>query len=258
MTPDPNGVVWSRDSIHIPFSLPVRISTVSAGDLGPSGGPNPLRNRWLELHGFDPARTVLRTQVHSRRIVTPGPVIDFEDRADGTASVDPALALAVTVADCMPIAVWDPAVGAFAMLHSGWKGTGILAAALELFSARWGSDLRSVEVVLGPCIGSCCYPVDQERAGEYRAEWGEESVVRADDGSVRLDLRAANRSILRRYGIDRITDVPLCTSCMGELGSYRRQGKERFVRMLAVIGGPAHHEAERSTSHEGQQKYQSW
>ena len=233
-------VTWSPDHLQIPFSLPVSLSTVDAGDLGPSGGPNPRRDEWLAKRGYNPARTALRKQVHSRRIVCPGSVSDFQDEADGTASDDPTLALAVTVADCMPIAVHDPVSGAFAMLHSGWKGTGILGHALDLFQQRWGSSAHDINVLLGPCIGPCCYPVDEARAAEYAAEWGEASVVRGEDGSARLDLRAANREILRRHGVSLVTNAVICTGCTQRLGSYRRQGPERFVRMVAVIAGPAH------------------
>ena len=240
MSPNATGVTWSPEHLQIPFSLPVTLSTVDAGDLGPSGGPNPRRDEWLTKRGFDPARTALRKQVHSRRIICPGSVTDYQEEADGTASGDPTLALAVTVADCMPIAVHDRVTGAFAMLHSGWKGTGILAHALDLFRERWGSDTKDVNVLLGPCIGPCCYPVDEARASEYAAEWGEASVVRGDDGSARLDLRAANHEILRRHGVSRVTDASICTGCTPRLGSYRRQGPERFIRMVAVIAGPAH------------------
>lgn len=240
MSSNANGLIWSPNHLHIPFSLPVVLSTVEAGDLGPSGGPNPRRDEWLRELGYTPSRTALRKQVHSRRIVHPDPVTDYRDEADGTASDDPTLALAVTVADCMPIAVHDPVTGAFAMLHSGWRGTGILAHALELFQERWGSVGKDVHVLLGPCIGPCCYPVDEARAAEYSAEWGKAGVVRGGDGRVRLDLRAANREILKRYGVVHTTDVALCTGCTQALGSYRRQGPDRFVRMVAVIAGSAH------------------
>ena len=47
------------------------------------------------------------------------------ERPDGDAIVsnEPGLALAVMVADCVPILLCDPARGAAAAIHAGWRGT---------------------------------------------------------------------------------------------------------------------------------------
>ena len=56
-------------------------------------------------------------------------------RPDGDALVSnvPGLALAVMVADCVPILLCDPARGAAAAIHAGWRGTSarIAPAAIE-------------------------------------------------------------------------------------------------------------------------------
>lgn len=152
-------------------------------------------------------------------------------------TADRDLPLAVTVADCMPIFLSDRAGGAHGILHSGWKGTGIVAVALDLMHSRWGTEPADLEVVLGPCIGACCYRVDEARAEAFAAQWGEAAVRIGGDGAPHLDLRAANITLLQQRGVERITVVSDCTACSEILGSFRREGAQRFTRMLAVTSG---------------------
>ena len=230
---------------RLPAPLDLRLSLLSDGDMGPSGGPNPRRDAWLLRQGVAPQQTALRHQTHSRRvaIVNPQTVVDYNCEADGMVCADASVSLAVTVADCMPIFVWDRRSGVRAALHSGWKGTGIVAVALDLLHAEWGSVAADLEVVLGPCIGACCYRVDRARALDFGARWGDNTVRSDAAGAAYLDLRAANRAILCERGVRRITEVTDCTACSRDLGSYRRQGAASFVRMLAIsVGEGSSHE----------------
>ena len=125
--------------------------------------------------------------------------------------------------------------GAFGVLHSGWRGTGILAAAVEGLAARFGSQPSAMAAVLGPAIGACCYTVPEERARSFAAEFGEDSAAR--EGSVwRIDLRAANISLARRLGLGSLLSIDACTCCDHRLGSYRREGPAAFTRMVAACG----------------------
>ena len=45
---------------------------------------------------------------------------------------NPSLMPVVTVADCMPLYLYDSVSGVFGVVHSGWKGTGIIGEALNL------------------------------------------------------------------------------------------------------------------------------
>ena len=229
----------TADTARLPARLDLRLSLLSGGDMGPSSGPNPRRDAWLRRQGVAPQRTALRHQTHSRRvvIVNPQTVVDYNCEADGMVCADAGVSLAVTVADCMPIFAWDRRSGVRAALHSGWKGTGIVAVALDLLHAEWGSVAADLEVVLGPCIGACCYRVDRARGREFGARWGDNTVRSDGVGGCYIDLHAANRAILRERGVRRITEVTDCTACSRDLGSYRRQGAASFVRMLAVSVG---------------------
>jgi copper oxidase (laccase) domain-containing protein len=146
--------------------------------------------------------------------------------------------LVITVADCMPIFLFDSGTGAFGLLHSGWKGTGILAEAVRVMGRLYGTKPADVSAVLGPRIGACCYVVDEARAAEFSGEFGAAAVVRAD-GRPRLDLVAANLAIADALGLGAVDVMDGCTSCDARFGSFRRQGAGRFTRMAAAIGYPA-------------------
>ncbi len=139
----------------------------------------------------------------------------------------------VTVADCMPIWLWDSASGAWGLLHSGWKGTGILERAVLAIAARRGSPHSAMSVILGPAIGACCYEVPETRAGFFAREFGQESVDLSGPRP-RIDIRAANLAIARRLGVGAILSVEACTSCDSSLGSFRREGASDFTRMVAA------------------------
>ena len=143
----------------------------------------------------------------------------------------------VTVADCMPIWLWDAVSGAVGLLHSGWKGTGILEHAIGAMVLVGKTSPDSLSVILGPSIGVCCYEVPESRAAYFETEFGSECVDRSGMRP-RLDIRAANLSIARRLGVGALLSVDACTSCDPILGSYRREGPESFTRMVAVCIPP--------------------
>ena len=178
-------------------------------------------------------------QVHSRRVqFIEGQTVDEAAavEADGLLSAGADVILSVTVADCLPIYLSDRRTGAFGIVHSGWRGTGIVREALAVMAARFGTRPVDVSVVVGPGIGACCYSVPEDRAAFFAAEYGPETVHRAADGVPRLDLRAANTRLLGQAGVEDIRVVTDCTSCSTKLGSFRRQGPAGYTLMLAWIG----------------------
>jgi copper oxidase (laccase) domain-containing protein len=161
-------------------------------------------------------------------------------------------ALAVTAADCLPVFLLDTRSGSFAALHSGWKGTGIVLTALALMRDQ-GTRPEEVAALLGPCIRSCCYRVDEGRAVLFEAEFGPSSprvrvlirggdpyplgpVVRRDGGGSYLDLQAANARLLAAAGVRHLAWCEDCTFTDERLGSYRREGPGAYTRMAALAG----------------------
>ncbi len=240
--------------VHEAFTGLVSLRT--AGDMR---APGSLRD-FLGRVGIAPARLRRVLQVHSRQVVadvTRGrlsppagrrqqvPATEWApEPADGLIagphSAAAGVTLMVTAADCVPILITAPG-GAYALLHSGWRGTGIVAAAVDGLRQHFAVAPSSLSVVLGPAIGACCYQVDAARYRRFRDRYGSaavrrESAVRREHGTgLYLDLHAANAILLRRLGVRDIRAVAECTSCSRRLHSSRRDGGGLRCRLMAVL-----------------------
>jgi YfiH family protein len=235
---------------HIP-ALFAGITLADSGDMGlyerfpPAGGDAPPaegsgRHAFLGSLGWAEDRVFGPRQMHSRSVV----IVDGRKsaevaltEADGlvTAGREPCL-LTVTVADCLPIFLADAAHGAFGIVHSGWKGTGIVGDAIRTMMEAFGTSPSRLSVTIGPGIGTCCYKVDEDRYHAFKTAFGERAVRRDEEGGFFLDLPAANLGLLSGMGIRGARMVDSCTACNPVLGSFRRQGPRGFTRMLAFIG----------------------
>jgi YfiH family protein len=222
------------------------ISSRSAGDMAYSGR-RVARDALLGALGLQPSAVYGLNQIHSREVLAVDRDHPPAGDADGMVSADRGIALSVTVADCLPVYLLDTETGAFGLLHSGWKGTGIVREALELMSGRWHTRPGAVAAVLGPCIGSESYKVDGDRAAAFTGAFGS---IPPDDAAFEpvavqragpsgpewyLDLRAANIRLLAAAGVQHIAICGDCTCADSRLGSFRREGAA-YTRMLALCG----------------------
>jgi len=195
------GVRTDDEPVHV---IENRLRLCAAVDADPDGATM----AW-QRHGS------LVTRAEPRGIVTPGTVYEH---CDGLWSDEPARAMLLLTADCLPIAIarsgeCPPAV---AILHAGWRGllAGIAAAGVR---ALGGGALTAV---IGPGIGPCCYEVGAEVATPFREAFGED-VVRGGT----LDLWTAAERALRAAGVAYVDRFDLCTSCEEHrFFSHRRDG----------------------------------
>lgn len=142
----------------------------------------------------------------------------FERQGDGMITKNPALLPVVTVADCVPIFFYDVRTGYFGLVHSGWKGTGIIASAIELAVKTFGTRIEDVCVAIGPHIGECCYTVDSGRAQHFAKNFGPDCVTRipgtipGSDEKFSLSLTKANLAVLNKCGV-KAENIIVCADC---------------------------------------------
>jgi polyphenol oxidase len=168
--------------------------------------------------------------------------------ADGIITADKNFMPVVTVADCMPIFLFDKATETFGIVHSGWKGTGIAAEAVLLMCKNHGARPENISVILGPHIRECCYIVNAERAEYFKTEFTPDCVQELEEGGkcfaggrglpvkwnsgdgklYRLSLEKANFAVLKKCGIpfENINVIKECTCCNQIFGSNRRETAE--------------------------------
>ena len=125
--------------------------------------------------------------------------------ADALVTADPAPVLAILVADCVPIVLYDPVAQVLACVHAGWRGTvaRVTDAALAAM-ASLGARPADVRAGLGPAIGPDRYQVGDDVAGPALQTLGGDAgrVLRPDGtGRWRLDLPGANALLLAAAGV---------------------------------------------------------
>jgi YfiH family protein len=229
------GAAWLESEALFATGLVVHAFTARRSALGAA----------VEALGLGRHTLVTVRQVHGDRLVTIGSPREAEaaaaTEADGLLTANPALALAVFTADCLPVLLLDPRRRAVAVVHSGWRGTvrRISGQAVRRLAEVFGSAPQDLLVALGPGVGPCCYEVDRPVLEEVAAAFpGAEGLVApAREGRAYLDLRAAVRHDLKESGVrpENVTAVEECTACRPDwFFSYRRDGAAAG-RMAALI-----------------------
>jgi len=215
------------------------------GSRDPAERVDENRRRFLSALKFEGSHLATLRQVHSNRVY-----IIENHRGEGNQAEGDALAtrgvkvaLAVQVADCLPILIADPVRRAVAAVHSGWRGT-LLRVLLETIlrmEKSFGSMPSDLLVAMGPGIRACCFTVGAEVAELFEREYPESHLakpVAGRPGKHRLDLAGAIEAQLDLAGIrpENRHDLGACTRCtLDRFFSYRAEGS-LAGRMMALIG----------------------
>lgn len=182
--------------------------------------------------------------IHSKDVYVTKFEGDTKDlRGDGLITKNPLLVPTVTVADCVPIFLYDKKNKAIGAFHSGWKGTGIVKNGVKKLQEEFGSRKEDILAAIGPHIGNCCYFIDSERANYFTQNFGKKCIEKAENPAseeeadlikrfpYRLSLTEANLFVLKQAGIkeENIVVAEDCTCCTkfadgkNIFGSFRRQ-----------------------------------
>jgi YfiH family protein len=188
------------------------------------------RRRLAGQLGVDGVRFM--AQVHGADVA----VVDAATR-DDPADVDalvtqaPGLAVAVLVADCVPVAL--VAGTAVAVVHAGRRGVvdGVVAAAVDAVRRL---DSGPVVATVGPAICGRCYEVPAAMQDEVVAAVPAAKATTAA-GTPGLDLPAAVRSQLADAGVEVPAQPGICTREDPRFYSHRRDGVTGRFAMVAML-----------------------
>lgn len=183
------------------------------------------RERLASGLGLPVQRVVWMDQVHGRTVtVVNGPQQQPLPASDALITTEPWLALAVLVADCVPVLLADPVGKVVAVVHAGRVGAraGVLPATLQAMRDL-GARIDKLEVLLGPSACGECYEVPDRMQTDVEAHLPG-SACRTRRGTAGLDLRAGLWRQLACAGVARIGVDPRCTMEDPTLYSYRRDG----------------------------------
>lgn len=193
------------------------------------------QNRSLLLSelDIDSGRVSYADQVHSDNIqvVSEGGTYSA---TDGLITTMPGLTLAIQVADCAAVLLWDASnhvVGAF---HAGWRGAaaGILPKGVRSM-VREGADPAQMEAFISPCLSQKNFEVGPEVAELIPSSFVDRNSYRKPH----VDLKGFLAGQLREAGLkaSRMEVREECTlDKAGDFYSYRREGEESG-RMMVLI-----------------------
>jgi YfiH family protein len=254
-----------KDSIvhfRLPLPLPLtcifttRVGGMSRGpfaslNLAHGTGDDPeavAANLGLVRQALDLPRLVTLKQTHSAEVLyinydrTPADVLE----GDALFTDVPGLALGVKVADCLPVFVFSRTGSVVGLAHAGWRGTRAQVAArlVRSMERKCRVEPRDLGFAFGPCIAADCYVVGSEVIRQFRAgfpapeEFLRPYPLRLDveqaGAGYHLDLKAANRQLLRELGLSEVASLDECAHCASRL-FYSARRDRTTGRNLALI-----------------------
>ena len=173
-------------------------------------------------------------QIHGGEVATVIRDRPFENqtKADALVSDDPSRALAMRVADCVPILLASDDGTRVAAIHAGWRGiiADVIPNALSIFMPHVAA--------IGPCIAFDAFEVGGEVLDMFAQKFGPSAPIRRTyNGKGHVDLREAAKMQLLRAGIaaDRIDMSDRCTYRDADEFFSHRRDKGVTGRMAALI-----------------------
>lgn len=208
-------------------------------NLSTSVGDDPANvklNREIFFHelGVKEQQITFQKQIHSTIInYSDGP--SHFDGCDALYTDRKNNFLAVGVADCIPVFLYEPEKKITAAIHSGWKGTygKIVTKTVEQLVKNFQINISLLAAYIGPGISQDSYEV-----GEDVGKLFDDDVKYERNRKYFLDLKKENYNQLVSLGLKKV-NIEVSEFCTFKeknlLHSYRRDGS-KSGRMLGIIG----------------------
>lgn len=193
------------------------------------------RRRFYAAAGIDPSmKMVYQNQIHSTNINFVQGEEHIVPNSDALVTNNANVVVAVSIADCTPVLIYDPKTHLTAAIHAGWRGTEqmiTLTAVRRLIEQ--GADPLDLHCFIGASASKDNYEVGFDVATLFEKKY----LTELGNGKFLLDVKQANADQLIFAGVpdSQIEICERCTIADDDLHSYRRDGK-KSGRMLAVIG----------------------
>jgi len=152
---------------------------------------------------------------------------------DGLLTDIPGIPIAIQLADCQAILLYDPVRQVVGNIHAGWRGSveNIGASAIRQMQTDFGSDPADIRAAVSPSLGPCCGEFKHYQKELPQAFWDYR------DERDCFDFWAITRNQLQAAGIhpEHMAFAHVCTRCNDHLFfSYRKT--RPTGRFAAVIG----------------------
>jgi YfiH family protein len=212
---------------------------------GLSVGDDPnavMQNRTAIAEYLDGTELVFLNQTHETSVIVfdknaaDSPTLKHQPPFSGDAMVSniPGRTLAIQVADCQAVMLFDPEKQVVANVHSGWRGSvrNITGKCVEVMKTRFGCRPADIIAGVSPSLGPCCCEFIHYRTEIPKSFW------RYKDRQDHFNFWAVTRDQLADCGIlpKNIELSNLCTKCNDHLFFSYRQAKQtgRFVSAIGL------------------------
>jgi len=141
--------------------------------------------------------------------------------------------LAVQVADCQSVLMYEPVRQVIANVHAGWRGSikNIVGRTIKTMERKFGCCSRNIVAGISPSLGSCCAQFVNYQKEIPAMYW------KYKDDRDHFDFWSISRDQLCDAGvlIENIDVSQVCTKCdTGNFFSFR--GEKNTGRFASVIG----------------------
>ncbi|GAA4399189.1 peptidoglycan editing factor PgeF [Ornithinibacter aureus] len=227
---------WHEDRSGVFRAVTDRSSGVSTGayaglNLGGHVGDDPeavSRNRAALTEALG-RPVAYMDQCHGAGVAVIDGVPQVAPTCDALVTDSPDLALAVLVADCVPVLLAGD--GVVAAVHAGRPGlvAGVVPAAIAAMRGLGGD---TIDAVVGPSVCGRCYEVPEAMRSDV-ADVVPVAATVSWSGTPAVDVAAGVVTQLREAGVT-VRWVPGCTRERPDLYSYRRDANTgRFAGVVA-------------------------
>ncbi len=150
--------------------------------------------------------------------------------------------LCATIADCVPVLLYDKSKQIIAAVHAGWKGIvgGIIENTISKMKDIYQSNPADIFAVIGPSISLKNYEVGEELITKFEEaafDLSASSFINKQTNKWHIDLKLVSCNELVRLGVSpqQIETSTLCTYDETELFFSARRQSLHCGRMLAGI-----------------------
>ena len=145
--------------------------------------------------------------------------------------------LCITLADCVPVVLYDNNPHAVGLVHAGWRGTvhGIVGQTVHAMREHFGTDPASLVAAIGPSISPERYEVGADVIALAREAYGDAAVLHPVTSDKALfDLWEASALDLERSGVSRDRIEIAAISTIDALDRFYSHRAERTTGRVAA------------------------
>lgn len=190
-------------------------------------------NRLLVSRCMGDGRLVFTKQMHDDNVVVVSETNSFPFVGDALVCGLEERMLAIKIADCQAVLMYDPVRNVVANVHSGWRGSikNVIGRTIEVMNEHFGCSPYDLFAGISPSLGPCCAEFIN-----YRSEIPEQFWKYRHNGN-HFDFWRISIDQLCDAGVvpEKIYSSGICTKCNTNLFfSYR--GEKTTGRFVSVIG----------------------